>query len=171
MKIFAYGSNMNIGRLRKRVPSAIKVCNASLVGYSFAFNKKSKDGSLKGNIVQTNNADDKVWGVVFEIDEKEKEKLDDAEGLGKGYNETMIEALDTDGQLIKAQVYIADSSAIDDSLHPYDWYKLYVVSGAKENKLPEGYISKLESSQAIKDLDKERRKRHFDAIGKENKSI
>jgi cation transport regulator ChaC len=171
MKIFAYGSNMNIGRLRKRVPSATKVCNASLDGYSFAFNKKSKDGSVKGNIVQTNNVDDKVWGVVFEIVEKEKEKLDDAEGLGNGYNETMIEVLDTDGQLIKAQVYIADSSAIDNSIHPYDWYKEYVVSGANENKLPEGYISKLESSQAIEDLDKERRKRHFDAMGKENKSI
>jgi gamma-glutamylcyclotransferase (GGCT)/AIG2-like uncharacterized protein YtfP len=171
MKIFAYGSNMNIGRLRKRVPSATKVCNASLDSYSFAFNKKSKDGSVKGNIVQTNNVDDKVWGVVFEIDEKEKEKLDDAEGLGKGYNETMIDVLDTDGQLINAQVYIADSAAIDDTLHPYDWYKEYVVSGAKENVLPEGYISKLESSQAIEDLDKERRKRHFDAIGKENKSI
>lgn len=171
MKIFTYGSNMNIGRLRKRVPSATKVCNASLDGFSFAFNKKSKDGSVKGNIVQTNNADDKVWGVVFEIDEKEKEKLDDAEGLGKGYNEIMIDGLDTDGQLIKAQVYIADSAAIDNTLHPYDWYKEYVVSGAKENELPEGYISNLESSQAIEDIDKERRQRHFAAMGKENKTI
>lgn len=171
MKIFAYGSNMNIGRLRKRVPSATKVCNASLDGYSFAFNKKSKDGSVKGNIVKTNNADDKVWGVVFEIDEKEKDKLDDAEGLGKGYNETIIDVLGTEGQLIKVQVYIADSDAIDNALHPYDWYKEYVVSGAKENELHEDYINTLDNFQATEDLDKQRRQKHFATIGKEDKTI
>jgi len=171
MQIFAYGSNMNINRLKKRVPSANKICTASLDGYSFAFNKKSKDGSVKGNIEQTNNANDKVWGVVFEIDEKEKKKLDDAEGLGKGYNETMVNVLGADRQLINVQVYIADSDAIDNSLHPYDWYKEYVVSGAKENKLPESYINKLESSQATEDLDKERKQKHFAAIDKESNTI
>lgn len=171
MKIFAYGSNMNINRLKERVPSAAKVCNASLDGYSFAFNKKSTDGSVKGNIEQTNNANDKVWGVVFEIDEKEKNKLDDAEGLGNGYNETMIDVLGTEGQLIKAQVYIADSVAIDNNLHPYDWYKEYVVSGAKENKLPEGYINTLANFQAVEDLDIRRSKKHFKATGKNDKPI
>ncbi|HNU47179.1 MAG TPA: gamma-glutamylcyclotransferase [Bacteroidia bacterium] len=166
MKIFAYGSNMNINRLKKRVPSATRVCNASLDGYSFAFNKKSNDGSVKGNIEQTNNTNDKVWGVVFAIDEKEKDTLDEAEGLGKGYYETVIEVLGKDGQLIKAQVYIADSDAIDNSLHPYDWYKEYVVSGAKENELPEDYRGKLENFQAKEDLDKKRRQKHFTAMGK-----
>lgn len=171
MKIFAYGSNMNMSRLKKRVPSATKVCNASLNGYAFAFNKKSKDGSVKGNIAQTNNADDKVWGVVFEIDEKEKEKLDDAEGLGKGYNETMIDVLGTDGQSVKVQVYIADSGVTDSNLHPYDWYKEYVVSGAKENELPQGYINNLESSQATEDMNKERRQKHFTAMDKQGNTI
>ncbi|MBN8836149.1 MAG: gamma-glutamylcyclotransferase [Sphingobacteriia bacterium] len=171
MKIFAYGSNMNIKRLRERVPSATKVCNASIDGYSFAFNKKSKDGSAKGNIEQTDNINDKVWGVVFEIDEKEKEKLDDAEGLGKGYNETMIDVRGTDGQVVKVQVYIADSGAINNSLHPYDWYKEYVVSGAKDNELPEGYIQTLNNFLVTEDMDKERRQKHFTAINKADNTI
>lgn len=171
MKIFAYGSNMNINRLKKRVPSATKICNASIDGYSFAFNKKSTDGSVKGSIEQTNNADDKVWGVVFEIDEKEKEKLDDAEGLGKGYNETMIDVLGADGQVIKAQVYMADAAAIDNILHPYDWYKEYVVSGAKENELPDGYVSNLESSKATEDQNKGRRQKHLAAMDKKGNTM
>lgn len=171
MKIFAYGSNMNINRLKNRVPSAIKISNASLGGYSFAFNKKSTDGSVKGNIEQTKNANDKVWGVVFEMDEKEKEKLDDAEGLGKGYNEKVIEVTGTDGQLIKAQVYIADSAVIDNTLQPYDWYKEYVISGAKENRLPEDYRATLENWQATEDLDKKRRQKHYTAMGKIDKTI
>lgn len=32
MRIFAYGSNMNIERLKKRTPSAFKVSNASIQG-------------------------------------------------------------------------------------------------------------------------------------------
>lgn len=171
MKIFAYGSNMNISRLKKRVPSATKISNASLNGYSFVFNKKSTDGSVKGNIVETNNANDKVWGVVFEIDEKEKEKLDDAEGLGKGYNETVMEVAGTDGQLLKAQVYIADSAAIDNTLQPYDWYKQYVVSGAVENGLPEDYRATLENWQATEDLDKKRGQKHYTAMAKIDKPI
>lgn len=90
MKIFAYGSNMNLNRLKARVPSASKVCNASISGYFFSFNKKSSDGSGKGNITHTNNAADTVWGVVFEIDETEKGMLDEAEGLGNGYDESII---------------------------------------------------------------------------------
>ncbi len=41
MKIFAYGSNMNINRLKERVPSAIKICNASVEGYNFYLIKRA----------------------------------------------------------------------------------------------------------------------------------
>ena len=114
MKIFAYGSNMNINRLKERVPSAIKVCNASVEGYKFSFNKRSNvDGSAKGNIHETDDAADKVWGVVFEIAETDKSGLDEVEGLGKGYNEQQIDLCDDKGNVVRAQVYIADTRAID----------------------------------------------------------
>lgn len=52
---------MNINRLKERVPSAIKVYNASVEGYKFSFNKRSNvNGSAKGNIHQTNYTTDKV---------------------------------------------------------------------------------------------------------------
>lgn len=140
MKIFAYGSNMNINRLKERVPSATKVCNASLEGYKFSFNKKSNvDGSAKGNIHQSNDTTYKVWGVVFEIAETDKVGLDEVEGLGKGYNEQQIDLFDDKGNVIQAQVYVADAAAINNEVLPFDWYKAFVVTGAEQYNLPAEY--------------------------------
>ncbi len=161
MKIFAYGSNMNLNRLKKRVPSATKVCNASLEGYRFSFNKRSNDGSGKGNIQQTNIDGDIVVGVVFEIDEKEKPALDAVEGLGNGYNQTVIDLLDESGEPFQAQVYVADATAVDDNLLPYDWYKEFVVTGAEQNNLPAGYVENIKNAGFNVDTDEQRKQRQL----------
>ncbi len=157
MKIFAYGSNMNINRLKERVPSATKICNASVDGYKFSFNKRSNvDGSAKGNIEFTSNNEDKVWGVIFEIDEADKSGLDKVEGLGKGYNEQQIDLLDDKGNTIKAQVYMADAASINNEVLPLDWYKAFVVTGAEQNDLPADYTEKLKNTTAKADKNVER---------------
>lgn len=159
MKIFAYGSNMNVNRLKQRVPSAVKVCNASLPGYKFAFNKRSNDGSGKGNIQQTNVDGDTVAGVVFEINEAEKPALDAVEGLGSGYNQAVVDLLDENGKTFQAQVYIADENAVDDNLMPYDWYKEFVVTGAEQNDLPAEYVQNIRNIAFTADADVERKQR------------
>ena len=161
MKIFAYGSNMNVNRLKQRVPSAIKVCNASLKGYKFSFNKRSNDGSGKGNIQRANIDEDIVVGVVFEINEAEKPALDAVEGLGNGYNQTVIDLWDENGETFLAQVYIADDNAIDNALSPYDWYKAFVVTGAEQNNLPPDYIERIRNVHASIDTSEQRRQRQF----------
>ncbi|MDM1071300.1 gamma-glutamylcyclotransferase [Empedobacter brevis] len=166
MKIFTYGSNMNLDRLKERVPSANKLLNVFIKGYTIKYNKTSKDGSSKANIIETGNDSDIVWGVIFEIDDSEKANLDRAEGLGQGYNESILSFWDLENNPYKAQVYIADESSINEELLPYDWYKEYIVSGAKENGLPEEYIEKLEAINFIEDMDTERRDKNFNALKK-----
>lgn len=162
MLIFAYGSNMNLNRLTQRVPSAVKVCNVFLPGYKLVCNKVSKkDGSAKANIIKTDNLTEFVWGVLFTIDKTEKTLLDKAEGLGKGYNEDTLTFFDETDNPYVAQVYIADSKAIDDNLVPYDWYKEFIVSGAILNNLPGEYISKLQSITCIRDHDEKRRTENY----------
>lgn len=161
MKIFAYGSNMNVNRLKQRVPSATKICNASLAGYKFSFNKRSNDGSGKGNIQQTNIDEDVVVGVVFEIDEAEKPALDAVEGLGSGYNQTVIDLLDENGETFQAQVYVADANAVDDNLLPYDWYKEFVVTGAEQNNLPAAYVENIRNAGFNIDADEQRKQRQL----------
>jgi hypothetical protein len=164
MLIFAYGSNMNLNRLTKRVPSAVKVTNAFLPGYRLVCNKVSKDGSAKANIIKTDNLAELVWGVLFTINSNEKYLLDKAEGLGMGYNEDILTFFDDINNTYTAQVYIADSNSIDNTLLPYDWYKEFIISGAIQNKLPAEYISQLQSIICIRDHDEERRTKNYSIL-------
>ncbi|KIC89885.1 gamma-glutamylcyclotransferase family protein [Flavihumibacter sp. ZG627] len=164
MLIFAYGSNMNLNRLTKRVPSAVKVTNAFLTGHKVVCNKISNDGSAKANIIKTNVSAEFVWGVLFSIDSNEKALLDKAEGLGKGYTEGTFTFFDEINNSYAAQIYIADSNSIDNTLLPYDWYKEFIVSGAIQNKLPAEYILQLQSITCIRDHDEARRTKNYSIL-------
>ena len=166
MKIFAYGSNMNIKRLQERTPSARKVTNAFINGYRFSCNKVSNTGSSKGNIVFTNNSSDVVWGVVFEIDDKEKPALDDAEGLGKGYNQTLLTMTGEDSSQHSVQVYVADPRHQNNNLLPFDWYREFIISGAEQNGLPTGYVDSLKRMNAVKDPNEKRREKNYAILEK-----
>ncbi|MBI1780613.1 MAG: gamma-glutamylcyclotransferase [Sphingobacteriales bacterium] len=132
-----------------------------LPGYKFSFNKRSNDGSGKGNIQQTNIDGDTIVGVVFEINEAEKPALDAVEGLGNGYNQAVVDLLDDNGETFQAQVYIADESAVDNNLMPYDWYKEFVVTGAEQNGLPPEYVENIRKNAFIADTDEERKGRQL----------
>ncbi|TWI78988.1 AIG2 family protein [Lacibacter cauensis] len=164
MLIFAYGSNMNLNRLTKRVPSAVKVTNAFITGHKAVFNKISNDGSAKANIIKTDVPAELVWGVLFSIDSNAKALLDKAEGLGKGYNEDTLTFFDETNNSYAAQIYIADSNSIDNTLLPYDWYKEFIVSGAIQNKLPAEYILQLQSITCIRDHNEERRIKNYSIL-------
>ena len=156
MKYFAYGSNMCSPLLKDRVPSAEKYAIAALKGHVLKFHKISKkDGSGKCDAFETKSPEDIVYGVLFEISENEKQDLDRIEGLGAGYEEkyVYVNLLDEE-RGIRAFTYYA--TKIDDSLKPYDWYKDFVVSGAREHNLPKVYIKLLEREESIDDSDKSR---------------
>ncbi|GAB3514228.1 gamma-glutamylcyclotransferase family protein [Emticicia fontis] len=164
MKIFAYGSNMNIKRIKQRVPSAIKVSNAFIKNYTMICNKVSRDGSSKANIVQTDNPNDIVWGIIFEISDNEKADLDKAEGLGRGYLEAIFNFTDTNNKIHQAQVYIAHKDFINNNLVPYDWYKQIILSGAKQNELPDYYLEKIQYLDFITDPNEERRQENLSLV-------
>lgn len=164
--IFAYGSNMNINRLRERVPSATKYTNAYIKGYQLVCNKISrKDGSAKANIAETGNNNDIVWGVLFVIDNNEKPNLDRLEGLGNGYEERTLTFFDPAGNTHEAQAYIAfEDQYLNNALNPYDWYHEFILSGAIQAQLPQKYIDSLKMIQSTVDSDLVRRCNNFAII-------
>lgn len=164
MLIFAYGSNLNLNRRLQRVPSAIKVSNAFLPGFKLVCNKEGKDGSAKANIVKKNISCELVWGVLFNIDSKEKPLLDKAEGLGLGYNEDTLTFFDQLSNSYFAQVYIADSNSINNHLFPFDWYKEFIVTGGIQNQLPADYISLLQSIPSVPDPDEKIRLKNYSIL-------
>lgn len=147
---FAYGSNMFTAKMRRAAPSAEMRAIGHLRGYVLRFNKHSQDdGSGKGNIASTGNPEDVVWGVIFEIDDQDRSALDRSEG---GYNRITTEVLTADGQL-SVVTYVARPDRMDNSLRPYTWYKEFVVRGAEQHGLPDGYIAQLTAIDAAADPD------------------
>ena len=159
MLYFAYGSNMCTGRLQRRVPSATYVRIAKLIGHSFRFHKRSNDGSAKADAFETHNPSDLVWGVIFDINEREKSLLDGAEGLGAGYGEKSATVLDESGQQYDLFLYVADADSFDSTLRPYSWYKRFVIDGARQHALPDEYVNAIIAIPDVEDRDRARDKR------------
>jgi gamma-glutamylcyclotransferase len=154
---FAYGSNMCTGRLRARVPSARPVFITQLNCHTLKFHKRSrKDRSAKADAECTGRETDVVWGVIFEIDAAQKQRLDEAEGLGRGYEEKSISLKDCTGQTYEASMYFSSSTYKDASLKPYSWYLRFVVEGAKQHGLPPEYVDLLERVESTEDQDRAR---------------
>jgi len=156
MKYFAYGSNMSIQRIQKRIPKAKMISIATLKEHRLLFHKISKDGSGKCNAFLTKNQQDNVIGVLFNINKKDKKELDKAEGLGYGYDEKVIMVYTDENTKIAAITYIATNC--DNALKPFSWYKEHVLKGAKEANLPIEYIKTIENVESMEDANKEREK-------------
>jgi cation transport regulator ChaC len=104
---FAYGSNMLVERLRaaNRAPSARPVSHARLDGWRLRFDKRSTDGSGKCHLEPQPGAC--VHGVVYRLDENDFRTLDQAEGVGSGYERKRIrKVLLGDGSEVDAFAYL-----------------------------------------------------------------
>jgi hypothetical protein len=154
LKYFAYGSNMSLSRLRERAASAQLLGSCILRAHDLRFHKVSRDRSAKCDAFYTENPEDYILGVLFEMRSSDKKYLDAAEGLGHGYDEKYVIVEDDDGNEITAITYYA--LVIDAAIKPYSWYKNHVLIGAKESSLPESYIQKIEAVECIEDPDRER---------------
>jgi gamma-glutamylcyclotransferase len=147
-------------RLRARVPSAMPVATGFVSGHRFTFDKVSTDGSGKCDAEETSMLEDRVYGVVYEIDDAEKPALDRAEGLENGYAEKYLEVI-TDSDHITARAYYATNK--NTSQKPYHWYKDLVLAGAREHSLPANYVEVIEKVDSFKDSNSARcaRERRF----------
>jgi len=159
MLYFAYGSNMSWPRLAARVSSSHPLGVARADGYCLCFHKQSADGSSKCDIVRADSAADTVYGVVYELDEKEKAVLDRYEDFGRGYDDFRLEVTTLEGEILQAFSYYA--LRIDPDSRPFDWYKAHVLAGAREHGLPAAYIRTIEAVETIPDPDPKRRAREM----------
>ena len=157
----AYGSNLHPLRLAARVQSARVLGVVELPGYRLAFHKRSVDGS--GKCLLYPDEGERVYGVVYEFDSRDKASLDAAEGRGNGYAEQTLE-LDLNGRSIAPYVYVARSSHIDPTLVPYDWYKQLVLAGARHHGFDAAYIASIEATPAMEDPEAERQRDHDELL-------
>ncbi len=151
MYYFAYGSNLSQRRLQQRVPSAKSIATCKLVGHQLRFHKAGRDQSAKCDACLSSDANDLVFGVLYEIIPEEKHALDLAEGLGSGYEIKTVSVQDNTGKFWDAFTYYA--TAIDPDLKPFSWYVNHVLLGAAEAGLPRAYIQTIENVESVEDPD------------------
>ena len=153
---FAYGSNMLTRRLTApdRAPSAVRTSVGYVEGRRLTFDKVSQDGSGKCDAHATQSKTDRVYGVIFEIGDSDRARLDEAEGLEKGYEEQTVEVITPAGTII-AWTYIATKK--EPALRPYHWYKALTIAGAVEHGLPDVYVEWLRTFDSIEDPKSDRR--------------
>ena len=150
MHYFSYGSNMSSKRLVNRVPSAKKMDTGLLQKHQLAFHKVSNvDGTAKCDALETRNPQHCIYGVLYDLDPKEKTVLDHIEGLGKGYEIKNVQIQTLSGPVITAFTYYATNT--NPQLKPLDWYKEHVLRGAIENDLPSQYIQTIEKVISLED--------------------
>src|SRR5258708_14391026 len=149
--IFAYGSNMCLGRfLDYNVHPEAPGERARLDGYALRFNKRSTDESGKANVEPRDGG--VVWGVLYSIPDVELEILNRGEG---GYTLVRRPVVRDTGP-VDAWVYVATRPSDDAALSPYSWYKRFVVEGARSHGLPHEYVDALEAFEDVEDTNHER---------------
>ena len=140
---FIYGSNLYEEQLKSRLKALdedyLRKEKCSLKGYEFTYNKRSKDGSSKGNIIKTEKGI--VEGIAILILDK---KLDEfIKKWEESYLKTEVQiqtdnnSNENDQFTFKAYTCISDNIT---SVPPTDEYVLKIIKGAYENKLPQEYI-------------------------------
>ena len=153
---FAYGSNLLFARLYARTPSIVNLGVVALNGYRLTFDKPGSDGSGKCGIEKVSD-NDQVLGVLYQMAVSEKPILDQIEGEGFGYLAKDVQVTSGD-DVISAFTYFPTQLGYRQP--PYDWYKAFVLEGARENHFPEDYIAMIENVECIVDQDEERRSKN-----------
>lgn len=166
--VFAYGSNLHVGRMRARAPGAETVAIGYVTGRQFHFHKRSTDGSAKADAFRTGQREHRVWGVVYRIDSDEKAILDQHENLGIGYDEELVEVNVPGTSAVWAWIYTARSTAIAPALRPYTWYLDFVLFGALQNRLPLCYIAQLRNARPKPDPDSIRHQRNHQLVASQS---
>jgi len=160
---FAFGSNMSSERIREKNPSAKFLKTARLTGYRFEYDGYSRkwEGS-PATITRTNNHEDQVYGVLWELNQEHLQTLDQQEGVARDIYRRLTLTVEPcsavqhsqnadkyEGavkvvtyQMTPARIAKMKEEGLGDS-RPSRAYKDVILKGAREHNLPQSYIDYL----------------------------
>jgi gamma-glutamylcyclotransferase (GGCT)/AIG2-like uncharacterized protein YtfP len=133
---FAYGANMDLAAMRQRTPNSRPVGRARLARHKF-FIMQSGYASVK------RDAHASVHGVLYDLALSDVPALDRYEEVGRGLYTKVTQPVLRDGAAaVRAIIYIGASLTEG---KPAPAYLAAILTGARENGLPEDYIAFLAS--------------------------
>ncbi len=139
---FAYGSNMDAAQMHERCPNARLLGKASLPGYMLDFRIYSpKRESGCADIVLVPG--EVVWGLLYDVTEKDITSLDTYEGVPQSYRRIRVRVIDALGKKYKADAYeVVQKSPFQ---KPSQEYLGLLITAAREFSFPDAYIKRLSS--------------------------
>ena len=99
MLYIAYGSNMNLKQMDYRCPNSYVVGNGKLKGWKLVFN-------YHADVIKTDNENDFVPVVAWDIDSKDWNRLDIYEGYPLYYVKKTVNVILDNGKIEKAVIYV-----------------------------------------------------------------
>ena len=138
---FAYGSNIEKGRIRKRCPSARVISRGELKDYKLIFNMIGNTAEGKGGGIANieKSQGDSVYGVLYRIDKNEMEELNSLE-VSMNYEVENLEIIVSESVRAPSTVYIC-KSALSETHVPTKAYKEFILNGMEMHKFPSDYQS------------------------------
>jgi hypothetical protein len=127
---FAYGSNMNVERVRSRRMPFLSVTGGRLTAYELLFDKAGRehDGRAHANIAP--RAGSVVEGVLYELsDPADIQVMDRFENTPINYSRDVIR-VDAASAVIPAWTYFANPAVRKPGLHPERAYLEHLLAGA-----------------------------------------
>ncbi|CAM3628371.1 gamma-glutamylcyclotransferase family protein [Parendozoicomonas haliclonae] len=143
---FAYGSNLNheVREVRRGL-QPLWSTNGVLNHYQLTFNHKGLGFLEPAFASLDSHPDSQVHGMVYQLSEKDQERLHATEG--SGYQVVPVTVETPDHGPLTCFTYITRDPV--QGLSPSRRYLHKIIAGARENQLPESYIQWLMSVDSV----------------------
>ena len=139
---FAYGSNMSSEVMSGACPAATCLGPARLGGYRLAFMRRSVlTGTGVADVVADARAE--TWGVLYELEPRDRAELDRKEGRGWAYEllEVEVEVANDRGSHTALTYTVKDKEPAE--VEPSPEYLERLLAAARARGLPERYLARL----------------------------
>jgi gamma-glutamylcyclotransferase (GGCT)/AIG2-like uncharacterized protein YtfP len=145
---FAYGSNMDPERMRKRGVTFVARRSGILENHALVFNKSSADARMGyANIIPDKGSN--VEGIVYTLVDTAIHKLDLYEDYPVQYDRIPLDIQFPEGGKITCQVYVAQPDKVKKGLKPSASYLAHLLKG--RYYLSESYYNQLMEIQTLPD--------------------
>jgi gamma-glutamylcyclotransferase (GGCT)/AIG2-like uncharacterized protein YtfP len=141
VKYFAYGSNMDLQRIKSRGVNVYNIEKGVLNNWRLVFNVIDEDvaGSGFANIQPYEKS--QVEGIIYSIDELSVINLDKFEDYPIDYSKEILKVKDESNQYIECLVYVGQLDRLKPNLKPTSSYLQFILNG--RSFLSERYYEKL----------------------------
>jgi gamma-glutamylcyclotransferase len=152
MEIFAYGALMSATYMKKIGVHPSERMGGYVDGYKLVFEKKALDSSKKGYATIRPAANERVYGILYAVSEKDIAILDQIEHYPTGYTREPVSVTLRSDEIVPAIAYIATPEMLQQNLKPSKEYMRLICES--DDLLPKEYIERMQTVKTLEELDK-----------------